>query len=307
MIDPEAKTGQWDVRAISPERGDERRNACFIVIAGRDLGKLYILTHDDVLIGRDEECSVCISDESVSRRHARVFRQGPETFVLEDLGSTNGTFCNGKQIQKKVLADGDKVMAGSTTILKFSYQDASEIDFQERLFSSIVRDWLTQAYNKRYFEQTLANEFTYASRHQGFLVLLMFDLDHFKGINDTHGHIAGDFILKEFCRQLTAILRKEESIARFGGEEFVILARGTDRAGACVLAERCRATIEAARFDFEGTVIPLTVSVGVAAYPAEGILTPEDLIATADSALYHAKAGGRNRVETAPENFRREK
>ena len=297
MINFEAKTDLIDLSEVFPQSKDKRRNACLIVIAGNDIGKLYQLTSDNVTVGRDDDCHVRISDESVSRRHARVYRQSADTFMLEDLDSTNGTFCNGVAVRQKVLEDGDKVMIGSTTILKFSYQDASEIDFQESLFSSIARDWLTQAYNKRYFEQALATEFSFAERHQSLLSLLMFDLDHFKKINDTYGHVAGDFVLKEFCRQLTAILRSEVWIARFGGEEFVILARGTDRKGACVLAERCRATIAAVRFDFEGTVIPLTVSIGVATYPHEKISSPADLVAAADAALYQAKKGGRNRVE----------
>jgi len=275
---------------------DKRRNACLIVIAGRDLGKLYILTRDSVLIGRDDECFVRISDESVSRKHVRICRTDDESFVLQDLGSTNGTFCNGTLVREKILGDGDKVMVGSTTILKFSFQDASEIHFQESLFTSIVRDWLTQTYNKRYFDQVVETEFTYASRHNSLLSLLMLDLDHFKNVNDTYGHVAGDFILKEFCRLLTAILRREESIARFGGEEFVILARGTDANGACTLAERCRATIASARFEFEGTVIPLTVSVGVATFPHHAISSTADLVGAADAALYQAKNLGRNRV-----------
>jgi len=300
MIDPEAKTGLISIPGVLPYAQEKRRNACLIVIAGNDLGKLHILTHDNVIIGRDDDCPVHISDESVSRRHARIFRQGDESFMLEDLGSTNGTFCNGTAVHEKVLEDGDKVMVGSTTILKFSYQDASEINFQESLFISIVRDWLTQTYNKRYFDQALATEFLFASRHNSLLSLLMLDLDHFKNINDTYGHVAGDFILKEFCRQLTANLRKEESVARFGGEEFVILARGTNAEGASVLAERCRAAIASARFDFEGTIIPLTVSIGVASYPHKSISCADDLVSAADAALYQAKNSGRNRVVAMP-------
>ncbi|MFC1611863.1 diguanylate cyclase, partial [Myxococcota bacterium] len=209
---------------------------------------------------------------------------------------TNGTFCNGDRITEKTLEDGDKVVVGTATVLKFNFKDDLEMNFHEVMFKSAVRDWLTNCYNKRYFEEHLAVEVKSAARHAMPLSLLMFDLDHFKRVNDTYGHRAGDFVLREVCHHIHRTLRQEELMARFGGEEFVVLARGTDQGGALVLGERCRQCIEEARFEFDGDVIPVTVSVGISTFVRDEFGTPLALMQAADKALYQAKREGRNRV-----------
>jgi two-component system, cell cycle response regulator len=292
------KTATWRQPTQTARTAGQRETPCLIVITGNELGKLFQIARDEMFIGRHRDCDVCVSDDAVSRRHARIVRMGDRVLV-EDLDSTNGTFVNGVRIKKETLQDGDKILVGTTAILKFSYQDALEIQFQEHLFSSAVKDWLTQCYNKRYLEERLAAEYPYALRHNMSLALILFDLDYFKAVNDTHGHLVGDYVLRGVCDRVRGLLRREEFLARYGGEEFVILARETGADGARVLAERCREGIASGRFEHGGQVVPMTASFGVAEFADGKPPTPEGLIQAADEAMYLAKKHGRNRVEIA--------
>ena len=122
-----------------------------------------------------------------------------ESIELQDLGSTNGTYCNGQRVQRQLLAEGDKILLGSTTILKFSYQDKLDEMFQRQMSESALRDGLTRAYNKRYFIDRIDTELQYAVRHGAPLALIFLDIDHFKKINDSHGHPAGDHVLTQLA------------------------------------------------------------------------------------------------------------
>jgi diguanylate cyclase (GGDEF)-like protein len=219
--------------------------------------------------------------------------------VLEDLGSTNGTFCNGNRVTRQPLAEGDKILLGSTTILKFSYQDQLEEAFQRQMSESALRDGLTRAYNKRYFSERIESELQYSLRHDSPVSLIFLDIDHFKRINDVHGHQAGDHVLVQLAALAMSMLGEDEVFARYGGEEFAVIARGMDAVAGEALAERFRRTMEAHRFVFGDAPIPVTISVGVSYAPGLGIATIVDLVARADEALYAAKRAGRNRVVVA--------
>lgn len=278
----------------------KRQEPCFIVIAGGTVGQMYKLTKDDIYIGRATDAEVRVDDEGVSRRHARVSLTPGEQVILVDLGSTNGTFVNGAKVAEQVLRDGDKVQIGSTTVLKFSYQDALEENFQRKLFDSAVKDGLTGIYNKKYFMDRIETDFAYAKRHRSPLTLLLFDIDHFKNINDTRGHPAGDHVLRELAALVKKTVRNEDVFARFGGEEFAVLMRDVDDAKALVLAERLRRLIEAHVIEFEGQRIPVTVSIGIGTLSANTsppIADSAELVNRADQYLYTAKRAGRNRVE----------
>jgi diguanylate cyclase (GGDEF)-like protein len=256
---------------------------------------MFKVDADRVVIGRAPHVGVRLADDGVSREHAAVLRVGGR-IVLEDLGSTNGTFCNGVRVAKRELSDGDKIMIGSTTILKFTYQDRLEEVFQRQMYESALRDSLTKLFNRKHFNDLLEKEFAYAIRHNAPLSLLFVDVDHFKKINDTFGHPAGDFVLAEVSGILASIIRSEDIIARFGGEEFCVLCRGTDTDGARLLAERLRREVAERRFVYGGKIIPVTVSVGAAVMPDPTITQYSLLLAAADKALYEAKRSGRNRV-----------
>ena len=279
----------------SPTGGVKRDRAYLVVLAGASLGEMYKVDSDKTIIGRGQKAQVRLLDDGISREHAQLVIEGNKIF-LQDLGSTNGTFCNGLKVDRRELADGDKILVGSTTILKFTYHDNLDEIFQKQMYESALRDGLTKAFNKKYFTDRLESELTFALRHQSPLVLVMFDIDHFKKVNDTHGHQAGDLVLSEISTLLTGALRAEDVFARYGGEEFAVICRGTDLTQASVVGERMRKAVEKHRFVHEGTPIPVTISVGIAGLPDEAVKDATDLVSRADKALYQSKHGGRNRV-----------
>lgn len=275
---------------------EQPRSACFLVIAGKQTGAMVKLETKEMTIGRSEEASFQIDDESVSRQHAKITRLPDESVAVEDLHSTNGTFCNGERIEARVLQDGDKIQIGSTTIIKFSYQDSTEEEFQRHQYDSAMRDPLTHCFNKRFFLDRLPREWAFAKRHSKPLSIALLDIDHFKIINDTHGHLAGDRVLRMLGSLLEKKLRAEDIFVRYGGEEFALIMRETPLPNALLAAERIRRIAEEAAFVHEGKKLPLTISIGVATGPAPGIDSLQGLLKTADTNLYRAKQTGRNRV-----------
>ena len=214
------------------------RRACLIVIAGGAVGEMHPLERNVMVLGRGSDVGVRIDDPGISRRHSRIVREPDGGFVLEDLGSTNGTFIGDKPVERHTLADGDRIGLGRTTVLKFTMQDELEETFQRQMYESAVRDPLTRIFNRKYFMDRLRSELSFASRHKTSVSLLLLDLDHFKRVNDTRGHLAGDGVLRSMCGLLQKLLRAEDVVARYGGEEFVLLARGIDLRNTEILAER---------------------------------------------------------------------
>jgi len=272
------------------------RNAYLIVISGRSVGKMYKVASREMYLGRSPEADIFIDDDGVSRRHAKLV-QGVEGIRLLDLGSTNGTFANGKKVDAQLLVDGDRIQIGSTTILKFSYQDDVEEHFQKQLYDSATRDGLTGAFNKKHFAERLRSEFAFSARHGTHLSLVLFDIDHFKNTNDTYGHLAGDEVLRRLSGVVMQQLRTEDTFARYGGEEFAIVLRDTDDERAFIIAERVRRAIESTKFTFERQTIPVTISLGVATLHGQNFPSVRDLVQAADEYLYRAKRNGRNRSE----------
>ncbi len=166
---------------------------------------------------------------------------------------------------------------GSTTILKFTYHDNLDEIFQKQMYESALRDGLTKAFNKKYFTDRLESEFTFATRHGTPLGLVLFDIDHFKKVNDTHGHQAGDFVLSEISTLLSATLRAEDVFARYGGEEFAVICRGSDGAQTRVVGERLRRAVETHRFVYEGTTSPSPSASGWPCCPTRRCATPTTL------------------------------
>jgi two-component system, cell cycle response regulator len=280
---------------VESDKEQKRNLAYLVVLAGVSAGEMFKLQVDKTVCGRGPKCAVRLNDEGVSREHCQLVREG-EKIVLEDLGSTNGTFCNGIRVDRRELADGDKIMVGSTTILKFTYHDYLDEVFQRQMYESALRDGLTKVFNKKYFTDYLEKEFAYAARHSSPLALIFLDIDYFKRINDTHGHPAGDFVLSELSQLMATLVRTEDVLARFGGEEFTVLCRGTDADGAKIVAERLRRTVEEHTFSFGAKTIPVTISLGIAGIPDTAIVDHAQFLAASDKALYEAKRTGRNRV-----------
>jgi len=273
----------------------KRDRAYLVVLAGSAVGEMFKIQEEHTVIGRGAKAQIRLIDDGISREHAEIVVQGDEV-LLKDLGSTNGTFCNGAKVDSRPLVDGDKILVGSTTILKFTYHDNLDEVFQRQMYESALRDGLTKAFNKKYFSDRLDSEFTYSVRHGSPLTLVMFDIDHFKKINDGFGHQAGDAVLSDLSALMMMSLRAEDVFARYGGEEFAVICRGSDLAQGQIVAERLRRATETRQFAYNGKIIPVTISLGLAGLPDAAIRDSAGLVSATDAALYRSKQGGRNRV-----------
>jgi two-component system cell cycle response regulator len=267
--------------------------ACLVVIYGDELGKKYNLNASSLLIGRSSKCDIQIDQESTSRNHSKIVNTG-KSILIRDLGSTNGTHVNDEPIEEYTLRDGDFIKIGRT-IFKFLTGGNIENAYHEEIYRLTTIDGLTQISNKRHFLETLEREIARGQRYRRPLSLVMFDLDHFKTINDTFGHLAGDYVLKHLASAVKQRIRREDVFARYGGEEFAIVLPEISIGAAMTLAEKIRQLVERHEFRFEKTKIAVTISVGVASTDDRD-LDAETLIKLADEQLYAAKAGGRNQV-----------
>jgi diguanylate cyclase (GGDEF)-like protein len=221
-------------------------------------------------------------------------------YLVRDLGSRNGTWVQGERVAgERELLDGDRIAIGHNVLLKFSVADDLEARVARRVYEQTVRDALTGLYNRGYFDERLVAEVSYGARHTSSLALLLCDVDHFKQINDAHGHPAGDGVLRSLADRLRKASRIEDVVARYGGEEFAILARGIDVRGANVFAERIRSTVAREPLRWEDGQVRVTVSVGVALFDPNNVRAAHELLSAADEALYAAKNEGRNRIVTA--------
>jgi len=266
---------------------------CLVEIYGQDLGRRIPLAGGVFEIGRSSKCDLAIDQDSVSRHHARIARSRDGRYSVADLGSTNGTYVNDVAVTEHVLHDGDQVKIGRT-IFKFMFGTNIEASYHEEIYRLMTVDGLTQLFNRRFFNETLEREINRCKRYERPLALLMFDVDHFKLINDEWGHVAGDALLRQLSNVVRLRVRREDILARVGGEEFAAILPEIEMAGALVTAEKIREVVEASAFVFEDNVMPCTVSVGAAALDADD--DPKALYARADAALYRAKSTGRNRV-----------
>jgi diguanylate cyclase (GGDEF)-like protein len=269
----------------------EAKEACVVVIYGHDLGKKFNLDTPSLIIGRSSKCDIHIDQESVSRNHAKIVNSG-RRLLIRDLGSTNGTYVNDQPVEEWILRDGDLIKIGRT-ILKFLSGGNIEHSYHEEIYRLTTVDGLTQIFNKRYFMETLEREISRALRYQRDLSLIMFDLDLFKNVNDTYGHLAGDYVLKHLAAVIQNRIRREDILARYGGEEFSIILPEIDSAHALVFADKIRRLVERTRFTYENTDIPITISIGVSTVNNQ-LQRTEELIGAADERLYAAKDAGRN-------------
>jgi two-component system cell cycle response regulator len=271
-----------------------------MILQGDGQGKKFPLTDRESLIGRSPDAYIQLSDFEISRNHAKVVYENqsqkdePPRCVLVDEGSRNGTFVNGERIKSCPLQDKDIIAIGSI-LAGYYVKDENEVRFDSELYSMATIDSLTGVYNKHYFQRELQRELQRALRGGAPLTLLFCDLDRFKRINDTYGHLAGDMILRKIGEILTGTHREYDICARYGGEEFAVILPSTTMRDAEFAAERLRMSVESHIFTYQEEIIRMTISVGVAALKPD-MRSAEDLIKAADDALYRAKEGGRNQV-----------
>jgi diguanylate cyclase (GGDEF)-like protein len=269
------------------------KEACLVVIYGSELGKKYNLNAPSLVIGRSSKCDIQIDQESISRNHTKIVNTG-KSILIRDLGSTNGTYVNDEPIDEYVMRDGDLIKIGRT-IFKFLTGGNIENAYHEEIYRLTTIDGLTQIFNKRYFLETIEREIARSHRYRREMSLVMFDIDHFKKINDSFGHLAGDYVLKHLAQTVKTRIRREDCFARYGGEEFAIVLPEIDGLNAKPFAEKIRQLVEGTEFKFENTNIPVTVSMGVATLDMDST-DPQALIKRADERLYEAKSSGRNCV-----------
>jgi two-component system cell cycle response regulator len=292
--DHDIKTRVTTLEELKVQRkGDD----CLVVIyapVASELGRRHVLDKETITIGRDRENDIVLDSDSVSRRHARVEHRNGHIHVT-DLDSTNGTYVNDEPdpIADTQLRRGDQVKIGDTI---FKYLSGSDVEAQyhETIFNMTITDGLTDVGNKKRLDQVVQKEIPRASRHGRELSLLMIDIDHFKDVNDTYGHLAGDSVLRDMANIIEKRLRPDDELGRYGGEEFAAVLPETALAGAVRIAEDLRALVESHPFMVEGEQIRVTVSIGAAELQPN--MDSKAFFRAADEMLYKAKNGGRNRV-----------
>lgn len=289
--------------AAKPLHGERRPS--LVSLRGELLAVSIPLERDEVTLGRALEADVRVNDSRASRLHARIKTErdpqsGELRFKITDLGSTNGTLVNGHLLTEVVLSEGDKIAIGDH-LFRFDMLDDIDREFQQQIHRLLAHDELTGLLTSKSFFSELRREAGRAEVESLPFCVLMMDLDHFKAVNDTHGHLAGSQTLSKIGTVIKQALRVGDVAARFGGEEFAAFLLDADYAQGLVAAERVRSAVE--NYDFPITRKDstgdqshrITISVGVASFPDDA-RDPIHLIELADAALYRAKSSGRNRI-----------
>ncbi len=300
------KTTQTVIADLSMIRATTRPKTqgipSFVQYNGAATGKRYLLEKPEILLGRAVSSDIMLNDNSVSRTHAHIFNNETGVFI-EDKGSANGTYINEQKITgKQKLADQDMIRLG-TVLLKFFSADNVDGFIQDKIYQLATIDAGTQIFNKQYLQDTLESEFRKAKRANVNLTVLVFDLDHFKKVNDTYGHNAGDQVLRDLAKVVKGCIRKEDILARFGGEEFVVVLPNTSDQQSIKVAEnirnKCQSFSHSIDYMSNGTKMHAehtqTISVGIAGLKPE-MNSPKELLELADQKLYQSKKDGRNRV-----------
>jgi two-component system, cell cycle response regulator len=284
---------------------DHRDRALLVRIDATNSGQVHTLAGSVFSLGRHPDNAVCIDDQGLSRYHAKITMHSDRHWI-EDLNSSNGTYLNGRRVTSCELANGDTIQLGPRVSFRFSVASEDEERVLKQLYEASVRDPMTRVFNRQYFASQIASELSFAVRHRTELSVLLLDIDFFKKVNDTYGHLAGDEILRCVARELEAQLRTEDLLARYGGEEFIVLLRGISLIDAARAGERLRAAVQRLRVEFQSQHIPVTISVGCASLQSKALAHADELVAIADARLYAAKRAGRNRVMSADETPEKE-
>ena len=253
---------------------------CLVEIYGPNLGRTVLLDAPVKTLGRSPECDVVVELDNVSRQHCTIEAREGAVFVL-DRGSTNGTFVNDDEIGgERSLCAGDLLRVGSAVFKFLSAGHTGELEAQyhETIHRLAITDGLTQLYNKRYLLEFLEREMARAIRHRRPLSVLLLDVDHFKEVNDKYGHIGGDFVLRELAAILRTRTRREECLARYGGEELCFVFPEATRDDAFRRGDELRRVCEDHVFVYDGARISVTFSGGVAQSAPRSYERPHRLI-----------------------------
>ena len=273
----------------------DTESSCLVQIYPTDVvAGIINLQKEDVVIGREGNVDVALPDSSVSRRHACIRWENHQHLIV-DLNSTNGTLVDEADIKQCTLKSGNTIRIG-TYLFKYLEAGSVETQYHEIVYSALTRDALTGAMNRSYLMESLGRCTATAQRRQQPLAVIMIDIDHFKSINDTHGHLAGDEVLTTFGSRFIELGRNEDLFGRYGGEEFCMVLPSSDAERAKQAAERCREIIAGVPFETHAGPLQITASFGVVATTPSRSDTPQTLTDRADRQLYRAKEQGRNQV-----------
>ncbi len=290
----ETSTTQTRIRIHAP--GPTKR-AMLTVLTGLSAGQVVTLDHGETVFGRTSTCTVLLKDQGISREHCRIVARRGRRLRVQDLGSTNGTYVDGKRISNAKLEGGERIQLGSDVVMRFSVGDETEAQVAHKLYETSTRDRLTGCYSRGFFDERLGAEIAYSRRHGSPVGVILFDIDHFKRVNDDGGHAAGDLVLREVAVSVQQLVRAEDILARYGGEEFVMIVRGIRHENILRLAERVREAVERGQPRFNDRIYEVTISLGVASWEECGkVGGPQTLLQLADERLYRAKREGRNRT-----------
>lgn len=262
------------------------------MIYGEGLGKRVNVGSREILVGRSEEADLQLPHPSISRRHCMIWQDSHGCHV-RDLESTNRTQLNSRELVdgEQPLTDGDHITVGES-ILKFVGHTSVEAPYHEEVYLLATQDALTELCNRRHFDELLDKELARATRHQRELSLCIIDIDLFKKVNDSYGHIEGDGVLRRIADVIRNHARIEDVAARIGGEEFSVVFPETSTVAAHAICERLRQAVGQIPFRFGEAQQTITISVGLAGIRAGD--TRATIMARADQALYQAKDSGRN-------------
>lgn len=288
-----------------PQAQPGEKSPHLLVLSGNSMGRSFRLSGSSCVIGRSADCDFPLDDEGISRHHAKVVLLPEGVALVKDLGSTNGTFVNERKIEAHPLDDGDRIRLGSETTLRYGLEDELEVNVRQHLFVAATRDALTGLHNKRSFKEQADRAFAFSRRHRQSLSFIVFDIDHFKNVNDTHGHAIGDEVLQGVARRVAETVRIEDTVARMGGEEFVVILPAVGCDHGILAARRIRAVIAGRPFITSKGPLEVTVSLGVAEFDPDKHHAPDDLVSDADDRLYEAKNAGRNCVRPEGSRHRR--
>lgn len=270
------------------------------IISGPSTGATIALKpNSKLLLGRSREADVTIADTGISRAHCSLYSVGERVYV-EDLGSSNGTYLNGEKLTQTLLINnGDQVSLGNTTVLKFTYANLLDKEYQELVKQQLSKDALTNVYNRKALAHYLTSGFVKAKQYHKPISLIMVDIDHFKTINDTHGHQFGDEVLNAVADALVHTVRSSDYVCRYGGDEFSVVCPNSDIERAYQMAEEVREKIAAIDLPIKGKRVHITASIGVASYPENIVDSVTEFISVADQAMYISKRNGRNQTSQA--------
>ena len=260
---------------------------------GSLLGMTYAIRDEVIAIGRTATLDIPIDDENVSRRHAEITFDG-SSVKIKDLDSTNGTFVNSQRITDTILHDGDLILIGRV-LFKFIRSSSIENRFFDQMYALATTDFLTGIFNRQHIISRLESEFARSRRYNRPLSILLYDIDHFKHVNDSFGHLAGDQLLMESSRLIGKSVRSQDYYGRFGGDEFMIICPETDLNNTVLLAQRLVQVLAKWSYSYQSRKLDFNISIGLAALSDE-MRSAVDLIAKADTLMYRSKQRGRNHI-----------